>query len=86
MDHLTVHGDGYCPRGVDDPVDILLADFGTLHGNDPAAVKSGDVTAGDSGINRGDLAAGHQFGFLHRFFYGVDRRFNIDHHAFSQTN
>ena len=86
VDNLTIHRNGHRPGGIDDPVDILLSDFRALDGNDPAAVKSGDVSAGDTGIGSRDLTAGHQFGLLHRFFNGFDGRFNIDHHAFSQAN
>ena len=50
MNHLTVHGDGDGPGRIDHAVDIRLADFVTLDRNDSAAVKAGDVAAGDTGI------------------------------------
>ena len=43
------------------------------------------MPAGNPCINRRNLTAGHQFSLLHRFFYGFNRRFDIDHHALLQA-
>ncbi len=40
------------------------------------------MAAGDTHVDRVDLAARHQFGFLHRTLDGLHSRLNIDHHAF----
>ncbi len=72
VNHLAVHGYGDRPGRIDYPVDIRFADFIALDRNDSAAVKSGNVTAGNTGIDRRNLAAGHQFGFLHRLFDGFN--------------
>ena len=51
----------------------------------PVRVEAADVAAGDAGERRGDLAVGHQLGFLER---ALDRRhggLDVDHHALLQA-
>jgi len=86
MNHLTVHGYGNRARGIDDPIDILLANLRPLDRHDPTAVETGDVPTGNTGIDSRDLTAGHQFRLFYSLFDGIDGRLNIDHHAFSQAD
>ena len=86
VNDFPVHGDGHRPGGIDDALDIVFGDLAALDGHDAAAVETGDVPPGDAGIDRGDLAAGHQFGFLHRFLDGIHCRFDVHHHALAQPD
>ena len=51
VDYLAIHGYGHRPGGIDDAVDILLADFRAFDGYDSATVETGDVTAGNTGVD-----------------------------------
>ena len=86
VDHLSIHGNGHGTGGIDDPLHIGFGDLGPLDGDDAAAVEAGDVPAGDAGVDRGYLAAGHQFGLFHGFFNGIHRGFDIDHHALAKPD
>ena len=86
MDDLAVHRDGHRPGGVDHPLDILRGDLRALDGHDAAAVEAGDVPPGDAGVDRGDLTAGHELGFLHRLLDGLDRRLDVDDHPLAQPD
>ena len=51
------------------------------HGDHAAAVEPFDVRTGDGDVDRVDLDAGHQLGFVHRTFDRLDGRFEIHHGA-----
>src|SRR5262249_749484 len=44
-----------------------------------------DVAACDAGVDGGDLAAGHQLGFLDRAADGGNGGLDVDHHALAQA-
>src|SRR5690606_1772435 len=50
-----------------------------------AGVETGDVAAGNTGIDFANLAVGHEFGFFERALDRIDGRFNIDDHAFAHS-
>ncbi len=52
--------------------------------NHTVRVEAADVAAGDTRKHRVDLAARHQLGLLDRPLYGLDRRLDVDDHAFLQ--
>ena len=84
MDDLPVHGDGDGLGGVDDAAHVLLGDLAVLDGDDALGVDPLDVAAGDPGVDRFDLAAGHQL----RLFDGLadrgDRALDVDDHPLAQ--
>ena len=53
--------------------------------DDAVAVQAADVTAGNTDIDRVDLAAGHEFGFFDRTLDGLHGGFDIDHDAFFEA-
>ena len=86
VDHFAVHGNRYGTGRIDDPFDIGLGNFRPFDGNDASAVEPGDVPPGDTGVHGRNFAAGHQFGFFHRFFDGIHRRFDIDDDPFAKPD
>ena len=48
-------------------------------------VQAAHVAAGDAGIHRVDLAAGHELGFLHRALDRLHGGLDVDHHALLQS-
>ncbi len=85
MNDLTIHWHGHCTRRINNPVLILLGDLLVLDGDHPVAVDSLDMPACNTHIDRSDMTIGHQFGFFHRFFNGLDRAFDIDDHTLAQS-
>src|SRR3990172_2131052 len=51
-------------RSVDDAVNITLHYLVVTDGNDTVRVEAANVTTGDTGIDRANLATGHQFRLL----------------------
>ena len=82
---LLVGGNVHGARGFDHPFDIERRDFPVLDRDHAGGVEALDVAAGDAGESRGDLAVGHQFGFLERALDRADRRLDVDDHALLET-
>ena len=72
-----VHGLG----GFDHARYIGGCDFAVLDRHHAVRIHASDVAAGDAGIDPGDLAVGHQFGFLQSHLYALNCRVYVDHHA-----
>ena len=85
MDDFAVHGDGDGLGGVDDAAHVLLGDFAVLDGDHALGVEALDVAAGDTGIDRLDLAAGHQLGLFDGLADGGDRALDVDDDPFAQA-
>ena len=51
----------------------------------PCELQAADVAAGDAGVDRVDLAAGHQLGFLDRALDRLHGRLDVDDHAALQA-
>ena len=85
VNDLTVHGDGDCLGGVDHPAYVLLDHLAVFDGDHTLGVDPLDMTTGDAGIHRFDLATGHQLGLADRFANRADRAFDVDDHTFAQA-
>src|SRR5690606_3501716 len=66
-------------RGIHDAFDIAGGDFLVADGNHAGRVAALDVAAGNAGVDRADLAAGHQLGLLDRALDRLHRRFDVHH-------
>ncbi|MNN28543.1 hypothetical protein D3C81_1421190 [compost metagenome] len=78
---LLVGGNGHGLGRFQHTVQIAPAHFAFADRGDALRVAALHVVAGDGGVNRTDLAAGHQFGFLDGALDGLHRRFDVHHHA-----
>ena len=78
---LLVRRDGHRARRLDDMLAVGLGHFLVADRHDAVRVQAADMAAGDSRVDRTDLAAGHQFGFLDGALDRLHRRFNVDDHA-----
>jgi hypothetical protein len=85
VDHLAVHRDRHGLGGVDHPAHVALAHLPVLDRDDAVGVEAANVAAGDPGEDRGDLAVGHQLGFLDRVFDRRDRGVDVHDHALAQA-
>ncbi len=63
----------------------LSRDLAVLHRDDAVGVEAVDVAARDAGVDRGDLAVGHQLGLFDRVLDRVDGGVDVDHHALAQA-
>jgi hypothetical protein len=82
---LLVRRDRHRAGGVDDPVDVRLHHLVLLDGGDAVGVQAADMAAGDAGMHRVDLAAGHQLGLLDRALDGLHRGLDIHDDALLQA-
>ena len=78
---LLIRRDGHGAGGIDDAVHVQLGHFVVANGDNAVGIEAADMATGDAGINRTDLAAGHQFGLFDRALYRLHRGFDVDHHA-----
>ena len=84
VDDLAVHRDRDGLGGVDHPLHVPLAHLAILHRHHSVRVEGADVAAGDAGVDRRDLAVGHQLRLLHGMLDGVDGGVDVDHHPLAQ--
>src|SRR5690606_5357975 len=82
---LLVGRYGDRPCRIDYPVDVARAHFLVAYRHDAVGVEAANVAAGDPGVDRVDIAAGHQFRFLDGALDGVHGRFDVDHHTFLEA-
>ena len=68
-------------RGVDDAVDVAVADLAVANRHDPLRVEAADVTPGHPDVDRPDGLPGHDLGLLHRVPDGFHGVLDVDHHA-----
>jgi len=85
MQHTLVCRNSDCTRRIDDPVQITTGHFTLADSDDAMRIQTTDMTAGDSGIDRVDLTAGHQFCLFDGMLDRLHGRFDINHHAFLQS-
>ena len=85
MQHLLVGRDRDRLGGFDHALDVLLGDLAILDRHHAARIDALDMAAGDTGIDVADLAVGHQFGLFQRALDRVDRRLDVDDHAFLES-
>ena len=78
---LLVGRDRNRARGIDDPVDIAVADLAVTNRHDPLRVEAADVAPGHPDVDRPDGLPGHDLGLLHRVPDGFHGVLDVDHHA-----
>ena len=81
---LLVGGDRDRLGRIDHVLDVAVADLLVAHAHDAVGVEAAHVAAGDAGVHRVDLAAGHELGFLHGALDRLHRRLDVDDHALLQ--
>ncbi len=59
MENFPVRRNGHGFGCIDHTVDIVLGDFPAFDGDDPMAVESLDMVAGNPHIDRRDVTPGH---------------------------
>ena len=82
VQNLLVGGDRDRLGRVDHVLDIAVRDLLVADRDDAVGVEAAHVAAGDAGVDRVDLAAGHQLGLFDRALDRLHGRLDIDHHAF----
>ena len=82
---FLIGGDGHRLGGVDHALDVALHHLLVLDRDDAVRIEAAHVAAGDAGIHRVDLAAGHELGFLDRALNGLHGGLDVDHHALLQA-
>ena len=80
QDALVV-GDIDRPGGLDHPCHISGTHLAVLDGHHAAGVHAPDMAAGDAGVDPGDLAVGHQLGFLERLLNALHGGIDVHHHT-----
>jgi hypothetical protein len=73
------HGDGL--GRLEHAVEVGIGHFAARHRHDTGRVAALGVAAGNGGVDRADLAAGHQLGFFHRALDRLHGGFDVHHHA-----
>jgi hypothetical protein len=68
-----------------DLLHIHRADLAVADRDHPVGVQAPHVAAGDAGIDRVDLAVGHQLGLLDRALNRLHGGFDVHHHALLQA-
>jgi hypothetical protein len=66
-------------------LDIAVGDFAIADRDHAMRVEAAHVAAGDAGVDRVDLAVGHQLGFLDRALDRLHGGFDVDDHALLQA-
>src|SRR5690606_10424178 len=69
----------------DNTGDIGGGNFFVLYSHHAAGIETGDVAAGDAGINLANLAVSHQLCLFQCALDRVDGGFDIDHNAFTHS-
>ena len=80
-----VGGYGHRLGRLDHVLDVGVRDLAVADRDHAVGVQAPDVAAGDAGVDRVDLAAGHQLGLLDRALDGLHGRFDVDDHALLQA-
>src|SRR5690606_31325047 len=82
---LLVGRDRHRFGGIQHTVQITPADFAFADRGDALRVAALHVVAGDGGVDRTDLATGHQLGFLDGALDRLHGGFDIYHHTALET-
>ena len=85
VQYLLVRRNGNRARRVDDAVDIARADFVIADRDDAVRVQAAHVAAGDPSVDRVDVTARHELGFLDGALDRVHGRLDVDDDAFLET-
>jgi len=83
---FLISRDRDCTCRIDDTIDIVRVHFTVADRDNPMRVEASDMPPGDAGIDRVNLAPGHEFGFFDRFLYGLHGGFDVHHHTFLQPS
>ncbi|KAG1201494.1 hypothetical protein G6F35_012282 [Rhizopus arrhizus] len=81
MQDLLVGRDRHRLGRVQHAIQVAPGHFTVADRHDARRILALHVVAGDRGVHRADLAAGHQLGFFHRALDRLHGRFDIHHHA-----
>ena len=68
-------------RRIDHTIHVTAADFLVADCNDAVGVQAADMATGDSGVNRVDLAAGHELGLFDSTLYRLDGGLDVNDDA-----
>src|SRR4029079_18376719 len=85
VNDFPVEGNRDRLRRIDDPNQIVIADFLVFDGDDAVGVQALDVPAGDARVDFGNIAAGNQLGLADRTLDRLDGAFDIDDDALAQS-
>ena len=69
-------------RRVDHPLQVVAVDLLVLDRDDTVGIEAANMAAGDTHVDRVNLAARHQFRLFHGPLDRLHGRFDIDHHPF----
>ena len=78
-------GDDTASRSIDGSADIGLRHFLFFQRDHALSAFTGNMSAGDPGIDGINLHGGHQLGIFHGALDGFDRALHIHDHAFFQA-
>src|SRR5581483_2791803 len=81
VEHALIGRDRDGAGGVEHVLDVLGGDFAVADRRGAMRVAALDVAARDAGVDRTDLAAGHEFGLFDRTLDRLHRRFDVDDDA-----
>jgi len=85
VQNFLICRNGHGARGVYHPVDVTIAHFLVPNCDDPVRVQAAYMAAGNTGINRVNVATRHQFRFLDGALNRVHGRLDIDDNAFLES-
>src|SRR5690606_32928927 len=86
MQDLAVCWNGDRFGGIDDTLDVVLADFLVLDGHDSVGVETTDVTSCDADVDGRDVASSHVLRFLNRLLNRLHGGIDVDHHALAHSS
>ena len=72
-------------RCIDDAVDVAGADFLVAYCDDAMRIQAAHVAAGNAGVDRVNVAAGHELGLFDGTLDRVHGRFDVDDDALLQA-
>ncbi len=83
---LLVGWNRHHPRRFHHSIDVFRRGFPVLDGGHAVRIEPANVTTGNAGIDRMNLATRHSFGFVHRVLDRPNGRLDVDDHALLQAS
>ena len=85
MKHFLIGRNGDCLSCINHPFNIGFHYLPVPDCDNAVRIHTADVAAGNSGIHRMNLTAGHEFSLFNRALNRLNRRLNVDYSAFLET-